>query len=234
MMMKKKRTEDVSFGVVGLGRFGSALVKTLAEAGKEVIAVDKDEQKVRAVRRYTDFAFVVGELNQESLSETGMQNCDMVAICIGEKIDVSILTTMQVIKLGVPHVISKANSQEHGEVLKQLGAQVVYPESDMAVRIGKRLISSQLLDYIALDDDVEVRRIRVGSALIGRSIEQLDVRRTHGINIIAIERAHQTNVEFSPQYVFQEGDIVAVIGKVDKIDRFEQETRRAARSGAPV
>ena len=211
--MKRKQSET-SFGVIGLGRFGTALVKTLAEAGQEVIAVDKDEQKVKAVRKYTDYAFVVGTLNEESLQETGVQNCDTVTICIGEQLDVSILTTMQVIKMGIPHVISKANSQEHGEVLKQL-----------AVRIGKRLISRSMLDYISLDDDVEVRRIQVGGKLIGASIQELDVRRVYGINIIAVERDHQTNVEFSPQYRFAAEDIIAVIGKVDKIDHFEQDIR---------
>lgn len=221
----KKQNSDSSFGVIGLGRFGTALVKTLTEAGKEVIAIDKDEQRVRLVRKYTDFAFVVENLNQDTLEETGIQNCDTVTICIGEKLDVSILTTMQVIRMGIPHVISKANSQEHGEVLKQLGATVVYPEADMAVRIGKRLISRSMLDYISLDDDVEVRRIQVGGKLIGASIQELDVRRVYGINIIAVERDHQTNVEFSPQYRFAAEDIIAVIGKVDKIDHFEQDIR---------
>ena len=220
--MKRKQSET-SFGVIGLGRFGTALVKTLAEAGQEVIAVDKDEQKVKAVRKYTDYAFVVGTLNEESLQETGVQNCDTVTICIGEQLDVSILTTMQVIKMGIPHVISKANSQEHGEVLKQLGAMVVYPESDMAVRIGKRLISGSLIDYISLDDNVEVRRIAVGGAMVGHSILELNIRNAYGINVIAVERDHQTDVEFPPQYVFREGDIVAVIGKEDKIDHFERE-----------
>ena len=80
--MRRKQSET-SFGVIGLGRFGTALVKTLAEAGQEVIAVDKDEQKVKAVRKYTAYAFVVGTLNEESLQETGVQNCDTVTICIG-------------------------------------------------------------------------------------------------------------------------------------------------------
>ena len=219
----KKKNSDISFGVIGLGRFGSALVKTLAEAGKEVIAIDKDEQRVKAVRKYTDFAFVVDNLNQETLEETGIQNCGTVTICIGEALDVSILTTMLVIRMGIPNVISKANSQEHGEVLKQLGAMVVYPESDMAVRIGKRLISGSLIDYISLDDNVEVRRIAVGGAMVGHSILELNIRNAYGINVIAVERDHQTDVEFPPQYVFREGDIVAVIGQEDKIDNFERE-----------
>lgn len=217
----KKQHFPTSFGVIGLGRFGTALVQTLAEAGKEVIAVDKDESKVKAVRKYTDFAFVIETLTEESLRETGIHNCQTVTICIGEQVDVSVLTTMMVIKMGIPHVISKANSREHGEVLKHLGATVVYPESDMAVRIGKRMISSNLLDYISLDDQVEVRRIQVGGFLVGSTVQEADVRRKYGINVIAVERDHQTMVDFSPQFRFETGDIVAVIGKVDKISRFE-------------
>ena len=217
-MFDKMKSSAESYGVIGLGRFGTALVKTLAAAGKEVIAVDKDEAKVKAVRGYTDYAFVIDELNETSLKETGMQNCGTVTICIGEQIDISILTTMLVTKLGVPHVISKAASEVHGEVLKRLGAEVVYPEADMAVRIGKRLISGNLLDYIALGDGVEVRRITVG-----KSVRTLDLRKAYGINIIAVEHGQQTNVEFSADYTFKEGDTVAVIGKVGKIDKFERE-----------
>lgn len=219
----KKRNCLTSFGVIGLGRFGTALVKTLSLAGKEVIAIDKEEQKVKAVRKYTDFAFVVENLTQETLEETGVQNCGTVTVCIGEALDVSILTTMLAIKMGIPNVISKANSQEHGEVLKRLGARVVFPETDMAVHIGKRLISGSLIDYITLDDHVEIRRIQVGGPLLNKSIQELDIRKAYGINIIAIERDHQTNVDFSPQYRFQTEDIVTIIGKVDKIERFEQD-----------
>ena len=222
--MRRTHT-TASFGVIGLGRFGSALVKTLAEAGQEVIAIDKDEQKVRAVRKYTDFAFVVESLTAETLEETGVQNCQTVTICIGETMDISILTTMLVIKMGVPRVSSKANSQAPGEVLKLMGATLVYPEADMAVRMGRRLIFGNLVDYIALDDHIEVRRIQVGGVIVGKSVQSIDARRKYGINIIAIERDHQTMVDFSPQYEFAPGDIVTVIGKVEKIETFEQEIK---------
>jgi len=161
----KKQDSSALFGVIGLGRFGSALARTLAEAGKEVIAVDCDEQKVKAIRKYTDYAFVVDDLSEEALTEVGIQNCGTVGICIGEQIDISILTSMLVLNMGVPHVIAKASSPGHGEVLKRLGVTVVYPEADMAVRIGKRLISGNLLDYIALEDGVEVQRIQVRAGI---------------------------------------------------------------------
>lgn len=219
----KKIDPSNLYGVIGLGRFGAALVKTLSEAGKEVIAIDKNEERVREVRAYTDYAFVVDNLSETALKETGMQNCGTVTICIGEQVDMSILTTMLVIKLGVPHVIAKATSEVHGEVLKRIGANVVYPEADMAVRIGRRLIFGNLLDYVALADGVEVRRIAVGGHVVGKSIQELDVRRNFGINIIAVERNGRTDVEFTADYRFAQGDTIAVVGKMDKIDRFEKE-----------
>lgn len=217
-----KKQNSSMFGVIGLGRFGSALAKTLATAGKEVIAIDRDEQKVKAIRKYTDYAFVVDDLSEEALTEVGIQNCETVGVCIGEQIDISILTSMLVLNMGVPHVIAKASSAGHGEVLKRLGVTVVYPEADMAVRIGKKLISGNLLDYIALEDGVEVRRIQVSGKLLGKTLKELDIRRLYDTNVIAIERDHHTNVEFSPDYRFQDGDTVLVIGKSEKIDRFER------------
>lgn len=219
----RKKNDSALYGVIGMGRFGTALVKTLTQAGKEVIAIDKNEEKVREVREYTDYAFVVDNLSEAALKETGIQNCGTVTVCIGEQVDMSILTTMLVIKMGVPHVIAKATSEVHGEVLKRLGASVVYPEADMAVRIGRRLIFGNLLDYVALADGVEVRRIAAGGRALGRTVQQMDVRWVYGINIIAVERSGHTDVEFDAGYAFAVGDTITVIGSADNIDRFEQD-----------
>ena len=219
----KKNQEAASYGVIGLGRFGAALAMTLAEAGKEVIVVDKNESKVRQLRQYTDYAFVTDDLNTETLKEIGLQNCDVVIVCIGEKIDTSILTTMRVVEIGVPMVIAKAISVEQGAVLEKIGAQVVYPERDMALRLGKRLVSKNFLDYVSLDNSVEIRQIKVSERLAGRTVENTGIRQKYGLNIIAIENEKTTTIEVLPQYRLEMGDVIVVIGKVDKIDRFERE-----------
>ena len=220
--MKNKQTAG-SFGVIGLGRFGTALAITLSEAGKDVIAIDRDEDKVKAIRQYTDYAFVAETINMESLKETGIQNCDVVAVCIGEQIDASILITMSVLELGVPKVISKAMSPEQGAVLRKIGAEVVYPEKDMAIRLGKRLISNNFLDYISLDNDVEIQQLPVSSKMVGITVQEFNIRQRYGLNIIAIEREHTTDIEVSPQYRFAEDDIIVVIGRVENIKRFEMD-----------
>ena len=175
----KKRITPAAFGIIGLGRFGLALVECLSKAEKEVIAVDKDDSRVKEARRFTDYAFVVESMERETLEEVGIQNCDTVVICIGEQMDISILATMIVLNLGVPHVIAKASSPIHGEVLKRLGAAVVYPEWDMAVRLGKKMVYDNFLDSITLDGDVEVRRIQVTDKLIGVSIQEANTRQKY-------------------------------------------------------
>ncbi len=219
MFMKK---EPASYGVIGLGRFGSALAKTLAEAGKEVLVLDRDEAKIQELRHYTEHALVVQDLNRETLEEAGIQNCDVVIVCIGERIDTSILTTLNVTNLGVPTVIAKATSRDHGCVLKKMGAQVVYPEHDMAVRLAKKLLSNNVLDYISLSNDIEISELRVTDKLVGQSVLETDLRRRHGLNIIAVEHEHSTTIEIDPGYVFVDGDVIVVIGQKDRVRAFEQ------------
>ena len=221
MNMKKKKDSSI-FGIIGLGRFGTALAITLAEAGKEVIVVDQNEEKVKAMRQYTEYAFVCDNLSKEALSEVGIQNCDTVVVCIGSKIDTSILTTLNVVSLGVPRVISKATSQDQGAVLEKIGAEVVYPERDMATRLGKRLISGNFLDFIFLDNDIEIQQVPVGGSLVGKTIREINIRKKYSLNIIAIEHQQDTIIEFAPDYEFLEEDIIVVIGKLQNIRKFER------------
>ncbi|MBU9735245.1 potassium channel family protein [Diplocloster agilis] len=217
-----KGKETYSYGIIGLGRFGTALAKTLSEAGKEVVVIDHMECKVRELRQYTENAFVSEDLSKEVLEEIGIQNCDTVIVCIGEKIDTSILTTLNVVSLGVPRVIAKAISPEQGEVLEKIGAEVVYPERDMALRLAKRLLTNNILDYINLNNDVEITEISITQAVEGKTVLELDLRKTYGLNIIAVEHDRLTDTEIGPDYRFQRGDIIVVIGKTQNVKRFEQ------------
>lgn len=221
--MKRNLNASI-YGVIGLGRFGSALAQSLAEAGKEVIVVDSNESKVRELRQFTEHAYVVRDLSTETLSEIGIQNCETVIVCIGEKIDTSILTTLHVVDLGVPYVIAKAISKDQGAVLEKIGAEVVYPERDMALRLGKRLVSRNFLDFISLDNEVEIRQVEAAGPLLGASVQEANLRKKYGLNIIAIERNNVTEIEVLPSYRFTAGDILVVIGKRDNLKRFEKDT----------
>ena len=212
-----KNKDSASYGIIGLGRFGTALAKSLAAAGKDVMIIDSSEAKVRELRQYTEHAFVAHDLGRETLEEAGIQNCDTVVVCIGE-----ILTTLNVVSLGVPNVIAKAISEDQGAVLEKIGAEVIYPERDMALRLAKRLLSSSVLDYISLNSNIEISEIRITQKLVGRSVQEADLRRKFGLNIIAIERGEQTMTDINPAHVFAVDDIIVVVGKNESIQRFEE------------
>lgn len=218
----KRRNDTIEYGIIGLGRFGTALATALSEAGKEVMVVDNTESKVKQIRDLVSEAFVVEGIDRDSFERAGIQNCETVIVCIGEKIDTSILATLTVISMGVPRVISKATSAEHGCVLEKIGAEVVYPEKDIAIRLARRLVSPHALDFISLNDDIAVSEIRLTSVLEGRSVMEAGIRNRFGLNIVAMERERDTTIDIQPTYRFRKEDVIVVIGKRDHINKFER------------
>ena len=213
---------SIAFGVIGLGRFGFSLAETLAEKGQEVIALDSSEDKIKLIQDKVGQAFVVPHLDKNALVEAGIGNCGTVVVCIGEQVEASILTTLNVIELGVPRVIAKAISAEHGKVLQKIGAEVVFPEKDHAVRLANTLAAPRALDYINLSEQFAIWQIKLTGKLGGRSILDVDLRKKFGLNIIAIVRESETIVEITPDTKLYENDLVAVVGAKNNILKFER------------
>ncbi len=226
-MFNKPKKEMETYGIVGLGRFGYALAMELAEADADLLVLDKDEEKVREIREYTENAYVVKSLDKKSLAETGIQNCDVVVVCIGEQMDTSILTTLHLVSLGIPTVIAKAKSVEHGEILEKLGAEVVYPERDMAVRLAHRLETSKMLDFVHLSEQVNISKIMIPEKMLGKTVLAVDFRGRFGLNIIAIENSGAVLDTINPDYVFRRGDILFVSGSNAGLNRLLEWTEKS-------
>lgn len=210
-----------TYAVIGLGRFGSAVAKALALQNRTVIVADQNPEAVEALREYTPFAFVIDHMSREALDEIGVRNCDVAIVGIGTHLDVSILTTLHLVNLGIPKVIAKATSVEHGQILQRLGAQVVYPEQDMGEQLAVQLLSRNLVGYLALDNQINVYELLVPNSLVGKTVIEEDIRRRFGLNIVAIERDSKTITNITPNTVFQLGDMIVVIGQVDEVAKFE-------------
>ena len=221
-MFHKRKKEKLSYGIVGLGRFGYALAVDLAQSGADIMVIDRDEEKVRELREYTENALVVNTLDKKSLMETGIQNCDVGIVCIGEHMESSILTTLNLVSLGVPQVIAKATSAEHGEILAKLGAEVVYPERDMALRLANRLETARVLDFIQLSESINISKRMVPEKFIGKTVLEMNIRARFGLNIIAVENAGEVVDTVGPDYTFRAGDIMIVSGSRDDLLRLSE------------
>lgn len=218
--MKKK---DIEYGIIGLGVFGSNLAKNLSNAGKEVLVIDQDEDKVSAIKDYVEEALVVKSLDKNVLLETGIDNCDTVIICLSKDTAISVLTTLNVINMNVKRVLAKANSNEHGAILEKIGAEVIYPERDMADRIGNMLTNSCSLDFIKLNGNFSVTEFRIPDSLIGVSLKDSNIREKYKLNVIALENDDETTTSIDPNHIFREEDYVVVLGNDENIELFEKE-----------
>lgn len=221
-MFKKSMKNKTTYGIIGLGRFGMALALELAKADADLLVIDRDEEKVREMREYTENAFVVPTLDRKTLGETGIQNCDIAVVCIGESMSTSILTTLHLVSMGIPSVIAKATSAEHGEILEKLGAKVVHPEQDMAVRLANRLEASRMLDFIQLSEKLNISKLLASEKMAGKTVLEVDFRKKFGANIIAIERCGSLMETVEPGYQFQCGDILFVSGSKEGLNRLSQ------------
>lgn len=218
-MFHRSKNDRESYGIVGLGRFGTALATQLAQSGCGLLVLDRDEEKIREMRELTDNAYVVSNLEKKTLQDTGIQNCDVAVVCIGSHIDTSILTTLNLVSMGIPTVIAKATSADHGAILEKLGAQVVYPERDMAVRLANRLENARMLDFVQLSEKINVTKMRVPAQLVGKTVAQADLRARFGLNIMALERQGSVVETVHPDQELQKEDILYLSGSRAGITR---------------
>ncbi|MGG1398217.1 TrkA family potassium uptake protein [Bacillus salipaludis] len=210
-----------SFAVIGLGRFGGSICRTLTEEGIEVLAIDKNEERVNEYSMIASHAAVGDTTDEAVLKSLGIRNFDHVIVAIGDDIQSSILTTLILKELGVPNITVKAQNDYHEKVLRKIGAdQVVHPERDMGRRIANNLASNNVLDYLELSDDHSIVEIVANGKIAGHTIMDLDIRKKYGLNIVAIKRGEELIVSPQAKETLRVNDVLVVIGSDIDIDRF--------------
>ena len=211
------------FVVIGLGRFGGSIVRTLIELGMEVMAIDRDEDKVNAYSAIATHAVVADSTDESVLKSLGIRNFDHVIVAIGDDIQASILTTLILKELGVENITVKAQNDYHEKIVRRIGADhVVHPERDMGRRLAHNVVSNSVLDYLELSDEHSIVEIVASEKLDGNTILDLDIRAKYGINIVAIKRKNDIIVSPQANEVILSGDILIVIGADNDINRFEK------------
>ncbi|WP_342430440.1 TrkA family potassium uptake protein [Neobacillus sp. FSL H8-0543] len=212
-----------NFAVIGLGRFGGSICRTLSDEGFDVLAIDENEERVNAYAMIASHAAVGDTTDEAVLKSLGIRNFDHVIVAIGDNIQASILTTLILKELGVQHITVKAQNDYHEKVLLKIGAdKVVHPERDMGRRIAHNMASSSVLDYLELSDEHSIVEIVANKKIGGHTIIDLDIRKKYGLNIVAIKRGLDIIVSPMANEEIQVNDVLIVIGNDNDIDRFER------------
>ncbi|SFF34567.1 trk system potassium uptake protein TrkA [Paenibacillus algorifonticola] len=212
------------FIVIGLGRFGSSLVHTLVQNGHEVLAVDKNEQLVQDISGVATHAVQADCTDEGVLKELGARNFTHAIVAIGDDLQASILATLLLKELHIPKITAKAKNEMHGQVLIKIGADhIVYPERDMAARLGNQLSSDNLIDYIELSPDHNLVELKAPPAMNGKSLQQLNIRAKYGCTIMAIKKGIHINISPKAEDEINTGDILVIIGSNTDIRDLEED-----------
>ena len=208
-MMKKKE-----YGVLGLGKFGMAVAKTLAENGNSVIVVDSDPERVDEIADSVTCAMVADIADPHVLDGLGLHNLDCVIIGVSTNMQISIMATLLVKEKGAPFVVVKAENEIHKHILEKIGAdKIVFPEGEMGVRLARNLMGGAFVDLVELSSEFSMVEMPVPIMWIGKSLRDLDIRSTYGLNIIGIKTGEKLEVNLDPN-IPMNGDMgLVLVGK---------------------
>ena len=211
------------FVVIGLGRFGSSIAKTLYSLGNEVLAIDSDEEVVQSIADSVTQAIQAEATDEATLKSLGIRNFDVAVVTVGTDVQSSIMITLLVKELGIKYVVAKAQNELHAKVLYKIGAdRVVFPERDMGIRVAHNLCSSSILDYIELSPDYSIMELTAIAEWEGQSLRELNMRNKYGINVMAIKRGSSINVSPQAEDIIKPSDVLVVIGGTEQLNYIEK------------
>jgi trk system potassium uptake protein TrkA len=208
--------------VIGLGRFGGAVARELVSLDREVLGIDSVEERVQEFSSYLTHVVQADPTNEEALRDLGVADFDAAVVAIGSSLETSILSASLLIQLGVKQVWAKASSEAHGRILEQIGVQhVIYPDKDMGKRVA-HMVGGDQLDYVEIDEGFVMAKTKTAKAFVGKSLDQLGLRREYGIIVVATASGGTEYVAATPATVLGEGDLLIVAGPKDLIEKFSQ------------
>ncbi|MDD5190988.1 MAG: TrkA family potassium uptake protein [Dehalococcoidales bacterium] len=216
--------------VIGLGRFGISVAKTLHEIGHDVLAIDTNEKSVQSISADITHSIQADGTNETVLRELGISNFDIAIVSIGSAVEASVLCTILLKKLGVPYVIARADNLLHGSILERIGAdKVVYPEQEMGVRVAHVVTLSDVSYYMPLVAGYGVARMTAPGYLLGKQIADVGFgpKGKWEVAVVLIQREKEIIVTPSLHEVIRENDVLVVAGNSDNLEKLLHEAKKA-------
>ena len=216
------RQDNRQFAVIGLGRFGRAVCATLHRLGYDVLGTDIDERLVSQVltEQIVAHALQLDSTAPAALKEAGIFEFDTVIIAIGNYIQESVITTLNVKEGGVPHIVAKASSEVHCKLLKRVGADhVVFPEYEAGCALARSLTKPAIIERFDLDPDHSIVELIVPDEFHGKTIAELQLRSRYGLNLLAVSHDGKFEINPDPRKYFERGSAMVVIGCNKDINR---------------
>jgi trk system potassium uptake protein TrkA len=208
--------------VIGLGRFGYHLTKTLYDKGNEVLAIDQNKEVVQKIKDFSTRSVVANATDRDTLEALNIREVDFAVVGLGSPLDHSILVTLHLKEMGIKEIIVKAITEQHGKILQMLGAsEIVYPEKDMAIKLATSLSSPNLIDHLTLMDGFSIVELAAPNSFVGKNIKELQLRNEYGVQVIAIKELVPERITSmpTPDFVVKDSDILVIMGSDESLEK---------------
>jgi len=212
------------YAVFGLGSFGESVAVTLQELGCEVVVVDNHMERIEDISPYVSYAVQADIEDPEVIRSLGARNLDGVVVAVADDMEASIMATLVSKEIGVPYVLAKAKNELHAKVLKKIGADsIIFPEKEIGQSVARNLVSGEFVDWISLSPDTE---IQVPEKWIGKSLSEIDVRRTKDVNVVGVRIGEKIQVTIDPEEPLQKEMMLIMIGSNEALEKFGEKQVR--------
>ncbi len=213
------------FAVIGLGNFGYHLATHLSAKGHEVMAIDRNVNRIQAIKDLVSQAVVVDATDRETLETLGLREMDTVVVSIGTEMTNSILVTLNLKDMGCKRVLAMAISDDHGRILEKVGAtEVLFPEKDLGISLAEKLHNPNMLEYLPFTPDYSIIELAPPKAFIGKALRELDLINRFGVQVVAIKELIPDRVNMIPtgNFVVKDSDILILLGPNKSLDKLRE------------
>ena len=215
------------YAVFGLGSFGESVAVTLQELGCEVVVVDNHMERIENISPYVSYAVQADIEDPEVIRSLGARNLDGVVVAVADDMEASIMATLVSKEIGVPYVLAKAKNDLHAKVLKKIGADsIIFPEKEIGQSVARNLVSGEFVDWMSLSPDYSITEIAVPEKWIGKSLSEIDVRRTKDVNVVGVRIGEKIQVTIDPEEPLQKEMMLIMIGSNEALEKFGEKQVR--------
>jgi len=206
--------------VIGLGRFGTSVARSLVASGHEVLAIDEDEELVQSLAGELPHVVRADATDLAALRQLSVTDFAHAVVSIGTNLEASVLTVLNLAQLGMKDIWAKANSPQHGRIAERVGAhRVIFPEADMGERVA-HLVTGKMMDFIEFDDGFAIAKTRAPMESHNKTLTECNLRQRHGITVVGIKRRHQDFIYAQADTEVKPGDHLIVAGPTPRITAF--------------
>lgn len=212
------------FIVIGLGNFGFYVAKTLYEDGNEVLAIDRNRERIARIQDLVSEAMILDAIHKESLTGLGIPQAEAIVVSMGDDISNSILTTLYLKELGARKIVAKCQDEDHARILEKLGAQeIIFPEKAMGQKVAKGLSKGNILDFIPLSEDYTIVEAAPPAEFVGKSLKELKLKTIYHVYIIAVNQLIPPAFILSPpgDFVIKDSDGLVLLGREKDIQQIK-------------